>query len=120
MAEYIYIDKNALYKKIAKLEELARDRYLDTPQNSPIYPRYMAQLNERTNLKQMIADFPAADVAPVKHGKWEQRDYFDEDDNVYVCSACDEPLILTAGSPEENNMYYCPNCGAKMDLKEAK
>lgn len=58
----------------------------------------------------------AADVAPVKHGKWEQRDYFDEDDNVYVCSACDEPWTLNAGNPKENNMKYCPNCGAKMDL----
>ena len=41
MAEYI--DKGALYERIAQLEELARNRYLDTPSNSPAYPRYMAQ-----------------------------------------------------------------------------
>lgn len=40
-----YIDKSALYEKIAQLEELARNRYLETPSNSPCYSRYMAQLN---------------------------------------------------------------------------
>ena len=68
MAEYI--DKNALYEKIAQLEELARDRYLETPSNSPCYSRYMAQLNERTAFKHIIADFPSADAAPVRHGRW--------------------------------------------------
>lgn len=63
MAEYI--EREALYQKVAELEMLARDRYLDTPTSSPVYPRYMAQLGERTHLKFLIADFPAADVVPV-------------------------------------------------------
>jgi hypothetical protein len=63
MAEYI--DKSALYEEIAQLEELARDRYLETPSNSPCSSRYMAQLNERTSFKHIIADFHSADVAPV-------------------------------------------------------
>ena len=56
-----YINKSDLYKEIAKLEELARDRYLDTPIESPVFVRYQSQLNERTNLKHLIADFPAFD-----------------------------------------------------------
>lgn len=63
MAEYI--DKSALYEKIAQLEELARDRYLETPSNSPCYSRYMTQLNERTTFKHLIADFPTVDVVAV-------------------------------------------------------
>lgn len=63
---------------------------------------------------------PTADVAPVVHGKWEQRDYFDEDSNTYVCSVCDETWTLNTGNPKENNMYYCPNCGAKMDLGDKR
>ena len=65
-----YIERGALYRKVAELEMLARDRYLDTPTNSPVYPRYMAQLGERTQLKFLIADFPAADVVvlPCKPG----------------------------------------------------
>ena len=62
-----YIDKSALYEKIAQLEKLARNRYLETPSNSPCYSRYMTQLNERTYFKHIIADFPAADVEPVVH-----------------------------------------------------
>lgn len=60
-----YIDKSALYEKIAQLEEIARNRYLETPSNSPCYSRYMAQLIESTDFKHIIADFQAADVAPV-------------------------------------------------------
>lgn len=60
-----YIEKDLIYKKVAEMEELARNRYLDTPSNSPVYARYLAQLQERTSLKFFIADFPAADVVPV-------------------------------------------------------
>ena len=60
-----FIERGALYRKVAELEMLARDRYLDTPTNSPVYPMYMAQLGERTQLKFLIADFPTADVVEV-------------------------------------------------------
>ncbi len=54
------ISAEKLYNKVAELEELARDRVLDTPTTSPAHPRYVAQLNERTALKHMIMDEPAA------------------------------------------------------------
>lgn len=54
------ISAEKLYNKITELEELARNRVLDTPTTSPAYPRYVAQLNERTSLKHMIMDEPAA------------------------------------------------------------
>ena len=65
MAMAEYIDKGALYEKIAQLEEIARNRYLDNPSNSPAYQRYIAQMQERTALKHLIADFPAVDAVPV-------------------------------------------------------
>ena len=34
------ISANKLYNKVAELEELARDRVLDTPSTSPAYPRW--------------------------------------------------------------------------------
>ena len=106
MAEYI--DKGALYERIAQLEELARNRYLDTPSNSPAYPRYMAQMQDRTALKHLIADFTVVDVVPVRHGRW--RHY--PDCGVTRCSVCD-------WSTEECVDYnYCPNCGARMDEEE--
>ncbi len=60
-----YINKADLYNEIAKLEEMARDRYLDTPLGSPAHTRYQSQLNERTNLKYLIADFPTVDAVEV-------------------------------------------------------
>ena len=123
MAEYI--DKGAVYNKIAELEELARNRYLDTPSNSPAYARYMAQMQERTALKFLIADFPAADVAPVVYGWWVpvtesemtgwNPDFAGRDPIAgYSCSNCKEEAVFDC-----NNEFvltkYCPNCGAKMD-----
>lgn len=61
-----------------------------------------------------IDNIPTADVVPVVHGKWEE---FDElyGDTTYKCSVCGEPWTLIDGTPQDNNMHYCPNCGAKMD-----
>lgn len=55
------IDRAELYKHMAELEELARNRVCDTPSNSPAYMRYVAQLNERTYLKHKVADAPTID-----------------------------------------------------------
>ena len=64
----------------------------------------------------IIEAIPAADVAPVRHGRWneESPDALDGD-SVYVCSVCGETWTLIEGTPLDNNMHYCPNCGAKMD-----
>ena len=59
------IDADALYAKLQEHEELARKRVWDTvstlpfPNNlNPAYTRYLAQLDERTALKHMVADVP--------------------------------------------------------------
>lgn len=63
-----------------------------------------------------IDSLPAADVAPVQHGKWIPSDMGGgEPDEAYICSECGEPWILNEGTPEENNMRYCPSCGARMN-----
>lgn len=51
-----------------------------------------------------IMNAPAADVAPVLHGKW----VFGGDGCV-ICSQCNEE------ESNDNHRKYCPNCGAKMD-----
>lgn len=59
------IDGDALYAKLQEYEELARKRVWDTestlpfPTNlNPAYTRYLAQLDERTAFKHMVADVP--------------------------------------------------------------
>ena len=59
-----------------------------------------------------IDEIEAADVAEVRHGKWEV--VFDGNaklyENMFECSVCKTTHI---GHP--NVGRYCPNCGAKMD-----
>lgn len=33
----------------------------------------------------------------------------------YECSECGLMWSLDEGTPKENEMYYCPKCGSKMD-----
>lgn len=51
-----------------------------------------------------LENIPAADVAPVVHGRW----VFGGDGCV-ICSKCNEE------ESNDNHRNYCPNCGAKMD-----
>lgn len=54
------------------------------------------------------------DFVEVKHGEW-----IEKDDGwggvLYTCSVCDCDWTTIDGTPFENNMRYCPECGAKMD-----
>lgn len=60
-----------------------------------------------------IAKLHAADVEPVRHGRWRNHAQGDGRGNywpVLRCSNCDwREFVKTK---------YCPNCGAKMDLGE--
>ena len=51
-----------------------------------------------------IRRLPAADVAPVRHGRWKRRGK-----NLGECSECGEVVSV--------RHRYCPNCGAKMDVR---
>lgn len=55
-----------------------------------------------------LRDMKAADVAPVRHGRWLPFHSTAAGDIQY-CSACE---IGCTWKPN-----YCPNCGAKMDLE---
>ena len=59
---------------------------------------------------QSISDMPAADVAPVVHGRWISKNHHGYE-WIFVCSNCD----YVDGYPFNERPNYCPNCGAKMD-----
>lgn len=54
----------------------------------------------------LIQDLPAADVAPVQHGKWIPF-YAEFAGDIQYCSVCE--IGFSA------RMAYCPHCGAVMD-----
>ena len=56
-----------------------------------------------------VSDVPAADVQPVRHGRWIW------DDEGYHCSECFYHAYGETGEVLSGNWHYCPNCGAKMD-----
>lgn len=58
----------------------------------------------------ILNQFPAADVAPVRHGRWVKGGYACGE-NEYECSVCHETEWRSSAS----RMKYCMFCGAKMD-----
>ena len=87
-----------------------------------VYQYLDNEVEWRTNQDRLFAleavsDFPTADVAQVRHGRWEKAvesqldthtgEYWEE--YYYNCLECDYA--------SEWKSPYCPNCGAKMDLE---
>ena len=52
-----------------------------------------------------ILKIPAADVAPVRHGRWERTA-----DGAALCTACKRKM-----NPSQYGYAFCGLCGAKMD-----
>lgn len=57
----------------------------------------------------LIEKAPEVDVVEVKHGEWIEY----QTPNIICCSECDWGTGV-----DEKTFKFCPNCGAKMDLKE--
>ena len=62
-----------------------------------------------------LMDIPAADVAPVRHGRW----ILDEYARYFRCSACgtqfDDETDIYCNIMNGFAPNYCEECGAKMD-----
>lgn len=82
-----YIEREALLRKI---------RWADTPEECVISARRM----------------PAADVAPVVHGRWiEDHDYL-------KCPKCGAMVKRDFTFFDIGDWNYCPNCGAKREVAD--
>lgn len=91
-----YIERETVIEALQKCEKMA-DIYSVKP-----------TLNDFKNAIYNLA--PAADVEPVRHGKWRLETNEEEPDPMFklvVCSNCNLKANYT--------YFYCPNCGAKMD-----
>ena len=64
----------------------------------------------REDAADCIRYMDAADVAPVRHGRWIQCKYADKSAK---CSECGG--YYTRFTVNERYPKYCPHCGAKMD-----
>lgn len=96
MAEYI--KREATIKAIVD----SRNRYYNSASNQYLVGRCDG-LDIAAGLLRVA---PAADVAPVVHGRWVSKNEW-----TFVCSNCD----YVDAYPFDDRYNYCPNCGAKMD-----
>lgn len=64
--------------------------------------------------RKLMVDAPAADVEPVRHGRWtiSEKHVFSEE-----CSVCKGAVEWKFPYGEMHRYSYCPNCGATMDLE---
>ena len=110
-----YIEREAISEEIRKY-------YYKNPPNFSYGEGFDRGLDRA---QRAILDAPAADVAPVRHGRW----MFGKDlpyswgqipKNKYhlYCSECLEQAFNRSEDNDPDfdvDTSYCPNCGAKMD-----
>lgn len=108
MAEYIERDA---------LERVFEERYMAYRISSQfeIFPgRILVDETQTTAAMIMqscldsLREAPAADVAPVRHGRWIKKDGYTE------CSECEYWYDSAENEDDGDRSNYCPNCGTKM------
>ena len=95
-------------------EYISREEALNLIEHNDRVEHYMAKIYEEIvysttqRVCEVIAYMPAADVQPVRRGKWIITD--DVEHFIAVCSECGR----TEDSRDIKDMPYC-HCGARMD-----
>ena len=95
-----YIEREAISEEIRKY-------YYKNPPNSSYGEGFDRGLDRA---QRAILDAPAADVAPVVHGRWEAKGYVCGESE-FECSVCHKTEWRTSIS----RFRWCPFCGARMD-----
>ena len=88
-------------------------------------PKACAYLRGGEAIIEDLTKFPAADVAPVRHGEWLN---FYGDFSTAECELCAELYEVSPDESPQKEYFdafkefyrYCPNCGAKMDGEREK
>lgn len=96
-----YIEREAISEEIRKY-------YYKNPPNSSYGEGFDRGLDRA---QRAILDAPAADVAPVQHGRWVSVPH----KLARVCSVCNRDEPYKFADIDANVYDYCPSCGAKMD-----
>ena len=95
------------------------DEYIEREVATNVVCNILWKMNDLSTsvMAKALNSIPAADVAPVRHGRWVQVIVHIEFEDGFVdrveeyCSVCHE-------QNEKLCTYFCPNCGAKMDLED--
>lgn len=104
-----YIEREAAIAYIREQSEECQKAFEELGGESGIYA------DAYNDLAEDFYSIPAADVAPVVHGRWDDsgRYTFPSGSTAVRCTNCG--CALTESEYRLNNWNYCPVCGAKMD-----
>lgn len=98
-----YIDRSAVVSALISVENrYNRNRDHENVSAEALY-------KDLCDAEIEVGKIPAADVAPVTHGRWESHLM----PLAYKCSACGYRPSAKEWKFRKRN--YCPNCGAKMN-----
>lgn len=95
-----YISRKSVRDAIASLS-------IERFELTPAYRLYVEALD---NVDKKIVQIPAADVAPVRHGRW-----IIKNKHIYQCNRCGNYLDIRGLNGGRGDANYCPNCGAKVE-----
>ena len=97
-------------KAIKRAKEILYEKMTEVELYYAAYDRYPDDIDaEYTWALAMAIEALSQPERP--KGRWE---LIQDDWNVYQCSECKEWWTLESGTPQENSMNFCPNCGADM------
>ena len=75
----------------------------------------MANYGSLLDIATEVRNLPSVNVRQT--GEWIEQDGYDGD-VYYDCSVCGESWTTIEGTPWDNGMKFCPNCGARMEGAE--
>ena len=107
-------------------EYIERDAVLSLAKDICVLTKWDSEYRHRSIDPGDVREIPAADVAPVRHGRWIwDKDGMDWGIGAWRCSECKAMSPMWWNADKTSPMHksghrYCPNCGAHMDLKEGK
>lgn len=103
-----YISRKAAIAYIREQSEECQKAFEELGGESGIYA------DAYNDLAEDFYSIPAADVAPVVHGRWVVRFDGPYKRRRCYCSHCGKHNGI-GGIAQNQEKPYCPNCGAKMD-----
>ena len=91
-----YIERDAVHDLVRSLAKYARTFPNNTGHRVTV---------DADDVNFGVDKIPSADVAPVRHGRWERTA-----DGAALCTACKRKM-----NPSQYGYAFCSLCGAKMD-----
>lgn len=98
--------------RLIDADELIEHKFKSASERMDLSVAYMGGWNDA--IDSINENAPTIEAEPVRHGKWIIEDKY-TDYRTERCSMCG---WVANRDYIQDKWFYCPNCGAKMDLEE--